>query len=228
MNLDIGAVLFDCDGVLVNSEELVVEISLGLLSDIGLEYTKQEFSDNFLGFTSVDYKRTINLHHQQKFGKDLDEEIFKDMQAKSSAHVKANVKAIDGVVDVVKNMQYRKAVASSSLNERLIDKLQKAQIFEDFNPHIYAGDMVKNGKPEPDIFLLAANSINIEPRKCVVIEDSKNGVIAANKAGMQAIGFIGGNHCSARHKQDLLDTGAVAVANDMSEIEDLLAKIKLI
>ena len=227
MNLDIGAVLFDCDGVLVNSEELIQEVSLKLLSDIGLDYTKQEFNDNFLGFTKFDYQAGLTKDYKDKHDKQFTNEMFIEIESKAISYMKQHVSAIDGVVDTIKNMQYKKAVASSSITERLHYKLKKVGLFDDFSPDIYAGDMVKKGKPEPDIFLLAASSINIEAKKCVVIEDSKNGIISANKAGMQAIGFTGGKHCSKKHGQDLLNTGAVAVIDDMNDLEKVLMSIQI-
>jgi beta-phosphoglucomutase-like phosphatase (HAD superfamily) len=124
-----------------------------------------------------------------------------------------------------------KAVASSSTREGLERKLKQVGLWEHFEPHIYSADHVTHAKPAPDLFLHAAEALNVEPGECLVLEDSVNGVIAGRAAGMRVWGFLGGGHAHDRHFRDKLGArltaaGAERLVRDWPEAARLLAGLQ--
>jgi beta-phosphoglucomutase-like phosphatase (HAD superfamily) len=118
-----------------------------------------------------------------------------------------------------------KAVASSSSKGLLSFKLQKVGLADLFGAHIYSADAVGAGKPDPALFLFAADRLGVAPARCIVVEDSVNGIVAAGRAGMTAIGFVGGGHCLDDQDRLLLDAGAELVFHAHSELASHLGLV---
>ena len=137
----------------------------------------------------------------------------------------ACLEAIPGVHDVVNGIEHPLAVASSSGLSRLKFKLKKTDLFDAFDPHIYSGEQVQNGKPAPDLFVFTAEKLCVAPSACIAIEDSVNGVKSALAAGMTVIGFTGGSHCRPGHGTYLQEAGATVVINHMNRRGDTLANL---
>lgn len=134
----------------------------------------------------------------------------------------AELEAVPGIQDVLERWQGPKAVASSSSLRRLQEKLSQTGLARYFHPHVYSGEQVQNGKPAPDLFLFAADRLDLSPDRCLVIEDSANGVRAAAAAGMTVWGFTGGGHADAGLASRLSDAGAAQVVPDHAALKALL------
>jgi HAD superfamily hydrolase (TIGR01509 family) len=221
------AVIFDCDGVLVDSEVIALRVELAALAEIGLHYERHAFAERFLGQTNATFHAGLNDDHQQQFGKPLPENFGDQLAARIWAEMAGNTDAVAGVHDVVKGITVAKAVASSSSAFRLEHKLRHAGLFDVFAPHVYSGELVPRGKPWPDLYLHTAAQLKVDPAACVAVEDSVNGVRSAVAAGMITIGFIGGGHCSPNLAALLRNAGAVHVANDMPHLLEILENQKL-
>jgi beta-phosphoglucomutase-like phosphatase (HAD superfamily) len=117
-------------------------------------------------------------------------------------------------------------VASSSPAGRLRSKLAQTQLLEHFDPYVYSTERVANGKPYPDLFLLAANEMGCDPIRCIVVEDSLNGVVAGRRAGMHVVGFTAGSHCPPQHAEKLLEHGASQIAASYAELAGQIAQLR--
>jgi HAD superfamily hydrolase (TIGR01509 family) len=216
------AVIFDCDGVLVDSETICLRVELECLAEIGLTYDRDLYADRFLGTNTTDFFRLLNDDHHRHFGRALPDGLAEDMHRRIVTAMAAEVAAIHGVHDTIAALKVPKAVASGSSAESLQLKLRKVALFDAFAPHIYSAQIVPRGKPAPDIYLHAAAQIGVAPARCVAVEDSVNGTTSALAAGMRVIGFTGGGHCSPTQTARLHAAGASHVATNMSELSALL------
>ncbi|MEZ6013058.1 MAG: HAD-IA family hydrolase [Hyphomonas sp.] len=201
------ALIFDCDGVLVDSEVIAIQCEREMLASWGLHYEFEDFVHRFVGLHNRDFHialaadaRAANLTLPEDFGSRL--------HANNWTRYETELRAIAGVMDVVAAFPGMQAVASSSEADKLVRKLEIAGLYEAFAPYVYSSDLVSNGKPAPDLFLLTAGRLGARPEACLVIEDSVNGVKAARAAGMTAWGFTGGGHADAGLKGRLADAGA--------------------
>ncbi|SMC25691.1 haloacid dehalogenase superfamily, subfamily IA, variant 3 with third motif having DD or ED/haloacid dehalogenase superfamily, subfamily IA, variant 1 with third motif having Dx(3-4)D or Dx(3-4)E [Clostridium acidisoli DSM 12555] len=211
------AVIFDMDGVLVDSEleHLVVETKL--LKSIGIELEEGEHN-KFVG-TTANYKWSC-IKEKYKIDKSI-EELMKLNTDAYYDHITSNdvLKPIDGVTELVDNLSrngFKLAVGSSS-NMNAIETTLKAIKLEKYFEAVVSGQYVKLSKPEPDIFLYAADKLGVKPEECLVIEDSHNGVIAANKAGMKCLGYIS-EHSG---NQDISTADLITDSFHKISIEDL-------
>lgn len=204
------ALIFDCDGVLVDSEVIAIQCEREILADWGLDYEFETFVQRFVGLHNRDFHDAIAADAQAA-GLALPDNFRTALHANHWKRFEAELTAIAGVLDVVAAFPGLQAVASSSEADKLVRKLELAGLHETFAPYVYSSDLVANGKPAPDLFLLAADRIGARPETCVVIEDSVNGVKAARAAGMTAWGFTGGGHADAGLAGRLSDAGAHAV-----------------
>jgi HAD superfamily hydrolase (TIGR01509 family) len=219
-----SAVIFDCDGVLVDSEVIALEVEMGILAEIGLTYEREDYIRRFLGTTSAHYFAALDAEHRARFGAPLPEGLNERMSQAYYPAIEAALRVIPGARELVAALTVSKAVASSSSVHGLTLKLTKVGLWQAFAPHIYSGQLVARGKPAPDIFLHAADRLGVDPQTCVAIEDSVNGVLAARAAGMTVLGFTGGGHCGPGHAARLAEAGAANVVNSMKNISNLLIK----
>ncbi|MBX2835581.1 MAG: HAD family phosphatase [Gammaproteobacteria bacterium] len=218
------SVIFDCDGVLVNSEVLLVDSEMAFFRQHGLEYTTEYYMANFMGIPMPDWKAKTSALLVEINAKPLPEDFFDPLEATLSRRIEQELQPVTGAYEALKSLQYSKCVASSSSNQSLVSKLKSTGLFELFDPHVFSTELVSHGKPAPDLFLHAANQLDVLPIDCIVVEDSANGVLAGKRAGMQVIGFTGGGHCPPGHANALLSAGADFVATHFSEIVELLDK----
>lgn len=219
------AIIFDCDGVLVDSEIIAVRAELHALDELGLTYDEDEYIHRHLGMTVAAFFAALEAEHQDTFGKPLPDGFTEKLLQNTKDEMDATLEALPGVHDVVDAIQHPLAVASSSGLNRLHFKLKKTDLHHRFDPHIYSGDQVEKGKPAPDLFLFAAEQLGIHPEKCIAIEDSVNGVKSALAAGMTVIGFTGGSHCRPSHTKYLSDAGASVVVDHMDKLLSTLENL---
>ncbi|WP_375209938.1 HAD family hydrolase [Hyphomonas jannaschiana] len=216
------ALIFDCDGVLVDSEVIAIQCEREILAGWGLDYAFETFVQRFIGLHNRDFHNAIAADAQAA-GLALPDDFRTALHANHWKRFEAELKAIAGVMDVVTAFPGLQAVASSSEADKLVRKLELTGLHETFAPHVYSSDLVANGKPAPDLFLLAADRIGVRPDTCLVIEDSVNGVKAARAAGMTAWGFTGGGHADAGLAGRLTEAGAHGVFASHRDIAAALA-----
>lgn len=212
------ALLFDCDGVLVNSEQIAQQVELGLLAAVGMTYPRDEYVRRFSGTSEQGFREALRTDAGDRFSVTLPEGFFDDMSAAIRDAYEGRLEAIAGASALAAAWPGPKAVASSSSKGLLSFKLRKAGLADLFGAHVYSADAVGAGKPDPALFLHAADRLGVAPARCIVVEDSVNGIVAAGRAGMTAIGFVGGGHCLDDQDRLLLDAGAALVFDTHSEL----------
>lgn len=217
------ALLFDCDGVLVDSEKIYVEVEREHLARIGLSYSLDAYMHRFQGLAGSDFFAALDSDHRALGKGPLPEEFGPELDAATMARINSELSEIAGIKSLLEAHQGVRAVASSSRLQRLIHKLQHTGLHDYFAPHIYSGEQVANGKPAPDLFLFAAEKLSVDPGKCLVIEDSANGVKAGLAAGMTVWGFVGGGHSHTGHADSLTAAGAHRVVDSHHSLSALLA-----
>jgi HAD superfamily hydrolase (TIGR01509 family) len=208
-------VVFDCDGVLVDSERLAVRTEAVILAELGWPLTHDEIVERFVGRSAA----YMHAEVERELGRAIDWEA--EFSPRYRAVFDAELGPIDGVCDVLDVLAASgtaTCVASSSTHRALAYKLELTGLWDRFRGRIFSTDDVANPKPEPDVFLHAASSMGVEPRRCAVIEDSVSGVHAGLAAGMAVFGFAGGVTPRAR-----LEAPGVTVFDAMAGLSAHLA-----
>jgi HAD superfamily hydrolase (TIGR01509 family) len=217
----ISAVIFDCDGVLVDSEVLAHEVELAVLAELGLHYDPHDFTVRFMGTSDTAFFALLDADGRARLGRSIIDEIREPMKARYRKAVEERLTEVPGALRAVAALGHAKAVASSSTIRGLDIKLRKTGLWDHFAPHVYSAEHVTHAKPAPDLFLHAAKALDVAPAHCLVIEDSVNGVTAGRAAGMRVWGFSGGGHMSARLATRLGEAGADRVVANWAEAEAL-------
>ena len=219
MNLDL--VIFDCDGVLVDSEVISCRAHAATLTRHGYPITDEQVLQRFLGVSDREARLIIETEMGRKLPDDFDAQV-KEATLKFYA---GDLKAIAHVADAIAAIDLPKCVASSGTPEKIRHGLDCAGLYEQLAPHIFSAAQVTRGKPAPDLFLFAAEQMRAQPARCLVIEDSVPGVTGAMAAGMTVLGFHGGSHCQAGHADKLAKAGAALVFDDMRQLPDLVRRV---
>ncbi len=209
-----GLVIFDCDGVLIDSEWIACEVFAEVLCKHGFSCTAEDIADWLLGMSS----RSTMIILERQFGRVPGPEVMTAIRHRTQDAFSERLKAMPGIRELLSWLRPKRCVASSSDPERLRHSLGHVGLYDRLAPNIFSATMVANGKPAPDLFLYAAAEMETDPVDCVVIEDSVAGITAARAAGMTAIGFTGGEHCGERHTADLLAAGAHRVIASYEEL----------
>ncbi|MEO1252707.1 MAG: HAD family phosphatase [Pseudomonadota bacterium] len=214
------AVIFDCDGVLVDSEVLAIRGERRALEALGLVYSPEEYVRRFVGLHDHAFLTALAADYKARLGRpapaNLEDEVLAGRRREMGA-LTAVVGAREALAGA-REAGYRLAVASSARAHFLENKLRKTGLWDGAAPHVYSADLVARGKPAPDIFLYAAGKIGAAPAQCVVIEDSENGVKAGVAAGMTVWGFLGGGHVFDGHGDRLIAAGAARLVGDHGEL----------
>jgi len=207
-------VIFDCDGVLVDSERIAVRVDAVVLARLGWELTEAEIIDQFMGRSEAYMVSAI----EAQLGHPLPAAWEAEFQPLYRKALEAELKPVDGVVEALDAIHTPVCVASSSTHERLRFTLGLTGLLARFDGRIFSATDVANGKPAPDLFLHAATALGTDPARCAVVEDSRYGVEAARAAGMHAFGYAGGLTPAKR-----LAGHATTVFHDMRDLPALLA-----
>jgi HAD superfamily hydrolase (TIGR01509 family) len=184
-------VIFDCDGVLVDGEQLAVAIDVRAIGALGWPITEAEVVERHLGRSNADVLADIAEHIGRPVPADWDEA----WNAEYRRVFDEQLEAVPGVAEAIKVLAaegFQTCVASSGSHEKMKRTLVKTGLWDFFVGRIFSATEVERGKPEPDLFLYAAKQVGLPPARCVVVEDSRHGVAGARAAGMRAIGFAGG------------------------------------
>lgn len=197
-------IIFDCDGVLIDSELIACSVDAEELSRLGYAITPEEVVRRYAGVPAAEMYAEIEAH----LGHALPEDFAATVERRVLTAYRQDLRPIVHAADTIRRLSWRSCVASSSKPSKLGLGLIETGLFELFYPHIFSATLVPRGKPAPDLFLLAAERMDAEPHRCLVIEDSVAGVTAARAARMPVLGFVGGSHCTAEHGQTLRAAGA--------------------
>jgi HAD superfamily hydrolase (TIGR01509 family) len=212
------ATIFDCDGVLVDSEILALEIEFAVLAELGLHADRDDYMARCLGLTGPAWYAQLERDYFAVHNRPLPGEFRSTCEQRYRAAMASNrLVEVSGARAFVAKLACPKAVASSSSIRSLENKLRRTGMWDHFAPHVYSGEQVQRGKPEPDLFLHTAKSLDVDPERCLVIEDSVNGVRAARAAGMRVWGFLGGSHLKNRTGEHLLDVGAERILREWDD-----------
>ncbi|MDD3370509.1 MAG: HAD-IA family hydrolase [Alphaproteobacteria bacterium] len=216
-----GLVIFDCDGVLIDSELLSHEVFAEELGKIGLAVSMDEVLKKFVGRSRI----TATVEIESEYGVRLPPGFWDTVRASVFKRYETNLKAIPGVKDLVVSLSAKKCVASGSGPQTLRRTLGLVGLWEAFAPNVFSSHEVERGKPAPDLFLYASERMRTPPSACLVIEDSVAGVRAARAADMRVLGFAGASHCGPGHTEILRKEGA---ENAYENMADLAAAIRSI
>jgi HAD superfamily hydrolase (TIGR01509 family) len=207
-------VIFDCDGVLVDSERIAVRVEAELLAELGWPLSQAEIVERFMGRTTEYLDQAI----EAQLGSRLPGDWRDQFQRRYREAFAAELVPVDGVLDALDQIAVPTCVASSGSHDKLRFTLGHTGLYERFEGRIFSGYEVANGKPAPDLFLHAAARMGAGPARCAVVEDSLYGVLAARAAGMRVFGYAGG-----LTPADRLEGEATVVFEDMRELPRLLA-----
>lgn len=212
-------VIFDCDGVLVDSEVPANRVLADYLRDHGLDMPLERVMATFVGLSLKSCAEIAERDH----GVRLPDSFIDDIRRLTAEVLAAEVQPIAGIREAVGAIACPVCVASSGEIEKMRLTLGRTGLIALFEGRLFSATEVERGKPAPDLFLHAAAGMKVRPEMAAVIEDSPYGVQAARAAGMRAIGFTGGGHRDhARDRGLLRDAGADAVIEDMADLPGLL------
>jgi len=211
-------VIFDCDGVLIDSEVIFGRVLGECMIAAEFPITIEEAILFGLGKNNL----TLAAAVEAQFGRPLPEGFFDGMRARVDTVFARELRPIAGIEDLLASLSAPRCVASNSRLERVRQALSLTRLLPLFEPHIYSASQVERGKPAPDLFLFAARQLGAPPADCIVIEDSMPGVEAAIAAGMPVVGFCGGSHCPGDHAERLLAAGCSRVFARTPDLADYL------
>jgi HAD superfamily hydrolase (TIGR01509 family) len=214
-------VIFDLDGVLVDSEPISSRITAAALREAGIEISAGDVCDRFLGVSTAAMLCALEAEH----GLRLPAAFQETLRARVLKAFEHELEPVPGVATLLDGLAVDRCVASSSHPERIRRSLELAGLHERFAPHLFSATMVSAGKPAPDLFLLAAARMAVAPARCLVVEDSEVGIRAAKAAGMTSFGFTGASHLRPKaYAPRLQAAGADAILTDMPALGDLIGR----
>lgn len=215
-------VIFDCDGVLVDSEMLSAGVLMGLLEEVGHPISFEVFREDFLGHSFA--SATKRLH--QRTRRQLPDGFQALYLERLLSHFCSSLNPMPGVHEVLQSLAVPFCLASSSPPERLKVSLGRCGLAAFFGPHVFSATQVRNGKPASDLLLLAAAAMGKDPARTLVIEDTEAGIRAAQAAGMQVWHFAGGSHIKAGYRLGA-EFISVPAVDDMPALRQRLAECGL-
>ncbi len=211
------AILFDCDGVLVDSEPITNAVLARMLSELGAALSLEETMRLFVGKA---VREEIDII-ESLTGRSVPPGWYAEFVRRRDAALAREVQAVEGVAALLARLRAWRlphAVASGADRAKMRVTLGRARLLEALEPHVYGADQVERSKPHPDVYLLAARGLGVDPRRCLVIEDTPTGTQAGVAAGATVFGY-----CARGAPDALLAAGAAGVFEDMSHLVELLA-----
>jgi HAD superfamily hydrolase (TIGR01509 family) len=213
MEPDVELVIFDCDGVLVDSEMLACRTLAETLARHRIPIGIEEVFGRFLGRSFA----LVEAYYREETGEPMPEAFRVDFRRRIEQAFRESLEPMSGVGRVLETLDRPYCLASSSDPDRIGFTLRAAGLTDMFGPRVYSASQVTRGKPAPDLFLFAAGTMDSAPGRCLVIEDTVPGVLAGKAAGMTVWGFTGGSHCVGRDVgRKLKEAGADRVFDRMS------------
>ncbi|MDB5576468.1 MAG: HAD-superfamily hydrolase, subfamily variant 3 [Bradyrhizobium sp.] len=216
-----GALIFDFDGVIADSEAIANTVLAETVTGLGYSTTLDQSLSRFAHRRWVEVMAEI----EAAIGKPLPFDFSDELKRATFERFRTDLKEVSGAADFIKRFAHLpRAIASSSSIDRLQLCLSVLGMEEEFGDRVFSADMVARGKPHPDIFLFAAGKLGVSPERCLVIEDSAGGIQAAVAAGMTAVGLCAASHIREGHDVKLRDAGAVHLAQSWAEVERIAAQ----
>lgn len=218
---NIDAIIFDFDGVLLESEfEGNIQLAQ-LLTDLGHRHSVEETLKHYVGLAGQDFIDAIEM----RIGQPLPPEFHERRRAQSVRALEEGVRAVVGAVDFVRSLppQLPRAVASSNSTRWIRGHLEHLGLADAFGQHVYSGrEHVERGKPAPDVYLHAAHQLGADIGRSVIVEDSEVGVTGALASGAIVIGLAAGRHCLDGHADSLRALGVERVASSFDELGEMV------
>jgi HAD superfamily hydrolase (TIGR01509 family) len=216
----VDLIIFDCDGVLVDSEVISCRAHAETLTRHGYPITADQVLDRFLGRSM----RQATLEVEAELGRSLPDDFPAQVYAEVFRLFAASLIAMPHIEEALAAIVLPVCVASSGPPEKISASLNRVGLYDRFAPNVFSASEVRNGKPAPDLFLLAADRMKATPDRCLVIEDSVAGIAGARAAGMAVLGFHGGSHCREGYAETLRAAGAAMTFDDMRQLPALIAR----
>jgi HAD superfamily hydrolase (TIGR01509 family) len=216
-------VIFDCDGVLVDSEVISCRAHSQTLTRHGYPITPEQVLERFLGVSDREARQII----ETEIGRKLPDDFEAQVKQATLQFYAGDLKAISYVGETIAALNLPTCVASSGTPEKIHHGLTCAGLHDLLAPNIFSASQVTRGKPAPDLFLFAAKRMATAPERCLVIEDSLPGITGARAAGMTVFGFHGGSHCQPGHAEILRAAGALLTFDDMRQLPGLMGRMEV-
>ncbi len=217
---EIQLVIFDCDGVLLDSEIVAAAGELEIYSKYGVNIEPQEFCERFAGMDSYAVKAGI----EQELGRELPEKVIAETRTAVNEKVINEARIIKGADTVLDMLDQARCVCSNAPPERLKKALGRVGLYDKFRPYVFSAQDSAPPvfKPKPDLILRAVEEFKLKPDEAIVVEDSVHGIQAAKSAGTRVIGFTGASHTYPTHADELIDAGAETVISRLSELPAII------
>jgi HAD superfamily hydrolase (TIGR01509 family) len=215
-------VIFDCNGVLVDSEPLATAIVSQEFMRVGFPLTPDIVARYFTGRRPADMFAEV----EAAAGRKLPPDFAITVATATLRCFRAELRATKHATYALSWLRGPKCVASSSSIDRIRVSLESTDLLRFFEPNLFSASEVRNGKPAPDLFLHAAGRMHVQPAECIVVEDSAVGVAAGIAAGMTVIGFVGGSHATGQLGNHLRAAGASAVISDLRALKSTIIDLR--
>jgi HAD superfamily hydrolase (TIGR01509 family) len=219
--MGLKAILFDCDGVLIDSEPMGCEALAIAMTNAGYPMDRHEAARAFSGSAAKDSRALMT-----SCGVDADQ-VYAQSDAILFEMFDRNIPLIEGIESLLAEVPLMKAVCSNSSVHRLDVSIRRTSLAPYFDHHIYSGDSVPAPKPAPDLALFAAARLGVHPSETIFIDDNIQGVRCGRDAGCISVGFIGPSEHRMQHEKTLLDAGAHYVVRSMAEFQKLIQSLTL-
>ena len=215
----IDLIIFDFDGVLVDSETMGCQIWSDVFARHGMTVPAQDIMEKYTGKTGT----LICSLVEEEYGYHIPEGFLDEVNETTEKIMSRELKTVQGVFETLPKLPVPFCIASGSRPKRLNMCLDVTGLRRWFPEEtVFSSHFVKNGKPAPDLFFYAAEKMKKTAEKCLVIEDSSSGIIGAKAAGMHVYGFVGGSHCTPARGKQLTESGAELLFDDFTKLPTLL------
>lgn len=211
-------ILFDCDGVLVDTEITAAQVMVEAMQKKGADITVEYYLQNLSG-------STFSVILSEYFGSSFNGTEKRDFIHALETEIVNNVKAISGVAEMLRAISLPKSIVSNSEIWQVRQEVERTNLDHFFTGNIFSSEQVKNPKPAPDVYELAIKDLQLNKVELLVVEDSITGAKAALAAGLKVIGFSGASHILPGHAKKMQGLGVVDVAADMPELGELLRRL---
>jgi HAD superfamily hydrolase (TIGR01509 family) len=215
-------IIFDCNGVLVDSEPIAATVAAREFARAGIPVTPEIITRYFFGRRPADMLAAVQAATHRK----LPDAFAERLSQAIIDRFRDELRPMPHMAYALTWLRGPKCVASSSSLDRIRASLETTDLARFFEPNLFSASDVPNGKPAPDLLLHAAKRMKVRPAECIVVEDSPAGVTAAVKAGMRAIGFVGGSHSGADLGRQLLAAGATTIVADMRQLKSTVVAVR--
>ncbi|MEM7425661.1 MAG: HAD-IA family hydrolase [Pseudomonadota bacterium] len=214
-------VIFDCDGVLIDSEWLACRAEAEVFSELGADVTPEHVLEHYVGLNDA----AMYALFEEQFGIGLPDDFVERHTRRLYALFEAELEPVAGVEEVLAGLPAKKSVASNSGIARLQVTLGQTGLLSHFNGHVYSAEHVARPKPAPDLLEHVLRQTGASPRNSVLIEDGASGTLAARELDIPVLGFVGGRHCTPKTADKLKDAGALRIFEQMTQLPVLLEEL---